>query len=131
MGESDSEAEDEQFDWGGETNQSCSHKDPENPPLPVLKWDSLVEKNLRGVWGVGTKRTQRRKEKQQRELREAAQTNRSIKSMFVEYNKIHKEGELMVTDFEIRDADNSLSSINADSIPTRIVAIEMLKLGFS
>ena len=53
--ESDSETEDEQFDWGKETDQSCSHKDPENPPLPVLKLDSSGEKNLRGVEGVGTK----------------------------------------------------------------------------
>lgn len=53
--ESDSETADQQFDWGEETDQSCSHNDPKNPPLPVLKWDSVGEKNLRGVWGVDTK----------------------------------------------------------------------------
>lgn len=44
-----SETEDEQFDWGDwgeETDQSYLHKDPENPPLVVLKLDSLGEKNL-------------------------------------------------------------------------------------
>ena len=66
--ESDSETEDEQFDWGEETDENFSHQDPKIPPPPVLNWDSSGEKNLRGVWGVGTKRTQRRKEKQQREL---------------------------------------------------------------
>ena len=55
--ESDSETEDEQFDWGEETDENFSHQDPKIPPPPILKWDSLGEKNLRRVWGVGTKRT--------------------------------------------------------------------------
>lgn len=85
--ESDSETEDEQFNWGEETDQYFSHQDPINPPLPVLKWDSSREKNLRGVWGVGTKRTQRRKEKL---LRQLGQLDLCL------YKEIHKKKELMV-----------------------------------
>ena len=70
--ESDLNTEDKQFDWGEEIDESFSCQDHENPPPSILKWDSSGEKNLRGVWSVGTKKTQRRKEKKLRELREAA-----------------------------------------------------------
>lgn len=70
--ESDSDTEDEQFDSGEDIDERFPRQDPQNPPPSVLKWDSSGEKNLHGVWGVGTKRTQQHKEKQQRELREAA-----------------------------------------------------------
>ena len=59
--ESDSDMEDEQFDWGEEIDESFSCQDPKNPPPFVLKLDSSGEKNLQGVWGIDTKRTQRRK----------------------------------------------------------------------
>ena len=47
--ESDSETEDEHFDWGEEIDESFSHQDPKIPPPSVLKWASSGEKNLRGV----------------------------------------------------------------------------------
>lgn len=87
----------------------------------------MGEKNLRGVWGVGTKRTQRQKEKQQRELRKAAQTTSSIKSMFAQQNHA-QEKRANDPDFVTIDAINSLSSVNLDSTHTPIVAIEKFKL---
>lgn len=125
--ESDSETEDEHFDWGEEIDESFSHQDPKIRPPSVLKWDSSGEKNLRGVWGVGTKRTQRRKEKQQRELREAAQTTRSIRSMFVQQNHA-QEKRANGPDFVTTDEINSLSSVNPNSTHTPIGALEKLKL---
>lgn len=76
---------------------------------------------------MSTKRTQRRKEKQQRELREAAQTTKSIRSMFVQQNYA-QEKRANGSDFVTTDEINSLFSVNPDSTYTPIGAFEKLKL---
>ena len=76
---------------------------------------------------MGTKRTQQRKEKHQMELREAAQTTRSIRSMFVQQNHA-QEKRVNGPDFMTRNEMNCFFSVNADSTHTPIRAIERLKL---
>lgn len=63
-----------------ESEEEVEHKGVD--PQLGLKWNSSGEKNLRGLWGMGSKRTTRRKNQHQRELREAAKSTHSIKSIF-------------------------------------------------
>ena len=73
------------FDWGKKTQQSGLVQNVQVKPTGFdldLKWNNAGEKSCLGMWGMGSKKTERRKHQHQKKLRAAAQGTHSIKSMF-------------------------------------------------
>lgn len=93
--ESDSKTEDEQFDWGEETDENFSQQDLKIPPPPDLKMGQFGEENSSrfGAWvqkehNDGNRKIRGNSEKQ---LKQPGQSDLQL------YNKImHKKKELIV-----------------------------------